>query len=144
MRLDAHRCLLLLTVVMYLVAHYCHVPACLLSVAMDLLAHCCHVLACSLLSCTWLLTVVMHLVALVPFVCHAFGCSPLACTWLLTVAGVHVTAVDNYQGEENDVIILSLVRSNQEGSVGFLGTDNRVCVALSRARNGFYAFGNFK
>ena len=55
-----------------------------------------------------------------------------------------MTAVDNYQGEENDVIILSLVRSNQEGSVGFLGTDNRVCVALSRARNGFYAFGNFK
>ena len=62
----------------------------------------------------------------------------------VTVAGVRVTTVDNYQGEENDVIILSLVRSNQEGSVGFLGTDNRVCVALSRARNGFYAFGNFK
>ncbi|KAK7498027.1 hypothetical protein BaRGS_00010615 [Batillaria attramentaria] len=57
---------------------------------------------------------------------------------------VLVTAVDNYQGEENDVIILSLVRSNVEGSVGFLGTDNRVCVALSRARNGLYAFGNFK
>ena len=62
----------------------------------------------------------------------------------VTVAGVRVTTVDNYQGEENDVIILSLVRSNQEGSVGFLGTDNRVCVALSRARNGLYAFGNFK
>ena len=60
------------------------------------------------------------------------------------VAGVQVTAVDNYQGEENDIIILSLVRSNQEGSVGFLGTDNRVCVALSRARNGLYAIGNFK
>ncbi|XP_070191480.1 NFX1-type zinc finger-containing protein 1-like [Littorina saxatilis] len=58
--------------------------------------------------------------------------------------GVRVTAVDNYQGEENDIIILSLVRSNQEGSVGFLGTDNRVCVALSRARNGFFAFGNFR
>nr|KAG5707450.1 hypothetical protein BaRGS_011954 [Batillaria attramentaria] len=57
---------------------------------------------------------------------------------------VLVTAVDNYQGEENDVIILSLVRSNEEGSVGFLGTDNRVCVALSRARNGLYAFGNFR
>lgn len=55
-----------------------------------------------------------------------------------------MTTVDNYQGEENDVIILSLVRSNQEGSVGFLGTDNRVCVALSRARNGLYAIGNFK
>ena len=60
------------------------------------------------------------------------------------VAGVRVTAVDNYQGEENDVIILSLVRNNVEGSVGFLRTNNRVCVALSRARNGFYAFGNFR
>ncbi|KAK7497642.1 hypothetical protein BaRGS_00011037, partial [Batillaria attramentaria] len=58
--------------------------------------------------------------------------------------GVRVTAVDNFQGEENDVIILSLVRSNEQGSVGFLSTDNRVCVALSRAKNGMYAFGNFK
>ena len=57
---------------------------------------------------------------------------------------MRVTAVDNYQGEENDVIILSLVRNNVEGSVGFLRTNNRVCVALSRARNGFYAFGNFR
>ena len=61
----------------------------------------------------------------------------------VTVTGVRVTAVDNYQGEENDVIILSLVRSNEEESVGFLKTDNRVCVALSRAKNGLYAFGNF-
>ncbi|PVD21342.1 hypothetical protein C0Q70_19515 [Pomacea canaliculata] len=58
--------------------------------------------------------------------------------------GMRVTAVDNYQGEENDIIILSLVRSNEEGNVGFLGTDNRVCVALSRARDGLYAIGNFK
>ncbi|KAL8616355.1 hypothetical protein ACOMHN_032209 [Nucella lapillus] len=58
--------------------------------------------------------------------------------------GVRVTAVDNYQGEESDVIILSLVRSNQEGAVGFLSSDNRVCVALSRARDGFFAFGNFR
>ncbi|PVD21340.1 hypothetical protein C0Q70_19513 [Pomacea canaliculata] len=58
--------------------------------------------------------------------------------------GVRVTAVDNYQGEENNIIILSLVRSNEEGNVGFLGTDNRVCVALSRARDGLYAIGNFR
>ena len=116
---------------------------------MHLAVYSCHVLACLLLACAWLLTFVMYLLLtvvlhLVAHLCHVFGCSPLSCTWLLTVAGVRVTAVDNYQGEENDVIILSLVRSNQEGSVGFLGTDNRVCVALSRARNGFYAFGNFK
>lgn len=31
--------------------------------------------------------------------------------------GVRVTAVDNYQGEENDIILLSLVRSNENGKV---------------------------
>ena len=57
--------------------------------------------------------------------------------------GVRVTTVDNYQGEENDIILLSLVRSNQEGNIGFLKTDNRVCVALSRAKHALYAIGNF-
>jgi len=57
--------------------------------------------------------------------------------------GVRVTVVDNFQGEENDIIILSLVRSNTRGNVGFLKTDNRICVALSRAKKGFYCFGNF-
>lgn len=56
--------------------------------------------------------------------------------------GVRITVVDNYQGEENDVIILSLVRSNDEGKIGFLNTSNRVCVALSRAKKGFYCVGN--
>ena len=57
--------------------------------------------------------------------------------------GVRVTVVDNFQGEENDIILLSLVRSNQDGSIGFLKIDNRVCVALSRAKMGFYVIGNF-
>ncbi|XP_019640287.1 PREDICTED: NFX1-type zinc finger-containing protein 1-like [Branchiostoma belcheri] len=56
--------------------------------------------------------------------------------------GVRVCAVDNFQGEENDIILLSLVRSNDEGNVGFLKVENRVCVALSRAKKGFYAIGN--
>ena len=50
--------------------------------------------------------------------------------------GVRVSSVDNYQGEENDVILLSLVRSNEDNAVGFLKTDNRICVALSRAKVG--------
>ncbi len=56
--------------------------------------------------------------------------------------GVRITVVDNFQGEENDIIILSLVRSNDEAKVGFLKTENRVCVALSRAKQGFYIIGN--
>ena len=57
--------------------------------------------------------------------------------------GIKVCAVDNFQGEENDIILLSLVRSNSEGRIGFLGESNRICVALSRARQGFYCIGNF-
>ncbi|XP_064640667.1 NFX1-type zinc finger-containing protein 1-like [Lineus longissimus] len=57
--------------------------------------------------------------------------------------GVRVTPVDNYQGEENDIIILSFVRSNDQRNIGFLREPNRVCVAMSRAKMGFYAFGNF-
>ncbi|XP_077982503.1 NFX1-type zinc finger-containing protein 1-like [Glandiceps talaboti] len=58
--------------------------------------------------------------------------------------GVRVCPVDNFQGEENDIILLSLVRSNPQGKMGFLNITNRVCVALSRARMGFYCIGNFK
>ena len=60
-----------------------------------------------------------------------------------TYEGVRVCAVDNFQGEENDIILLSLVRSNSDGKLGFLAEDNRVCVLLSRAKMGFYVTGNF-
>ncbi|PWW74135.1 P-loop containing nucleoside triphosphate hydrolase protein [Tuber magnatum] len=60
----------------------------------------------------------------------------------LNACELRIATVDSYQGEENDVIILSLVRSNSQGSVGFLNVQNRICVALSRARLGFYIFGD--
>ncbi|KAG0304131.1 hypothetical protein BGZ98_005883, partial [Dissophora globulifera] len=47
---------------------------------------------------------------------------------------IRVSTVDGFQGEENEVIILSLVRSNENNSIGFLKTSNRVCVSLSRAK----------
>ncbi|MCJ1468415.1 hypothetical protein MMC07_007043 [Pseudocyphellaria aurata] len=53
-----------------------------------------------------------------------------------------VVTVDSYQGEENDIVILSLVRNNDRNNIGFLSIENRVCVALSRAQRGFYVFGN--
>uniref|UniRef100_A0A8C2BJM8 Zinc finger, NFX1-type containing 1 n=1 Tax=Cyprinus carpio TaxID=7962 RepID=A0A8C2BJM8_CYPCA len=59
-------------------------------------------------------------------------------------AGVKVHVVDKYQGEENDIIILSLVRSNLQRRVGFLNISNRVCVALSRAKMGLYCIGNME
>ena len=46
------------------------------------------------------------------------------------------------QGQENDIILVSLVRSNNENKIGFLSQKNRICVAISRARCGLYLFGN--
>ncbi|CAN0502870.1 unnamed protein product, partial [Scytosiphon promiscuus] len=45
-------------------------------------------------------------------------------------------------GEESKIIILSLVRSNRNGDIGFLRSSNRVNVALSRAQHGMYIIGN--
>jgi helicase required for RNAi-mediated heterochromatin assembly 1 len=59
-----------------------------------------------------------------------------------SMRGVKIVTVDGYQGEENDIVILSLVRSNRHHNIGFLSSDNRACVALSRAKRGFYIFGN--
>jgi superfamily I DNA and/or RNA helicase len=55
---------------------------------------------------------------------------------------VRLSSADQFQGEESDVIILSLVRSNERGDIGFLAVQNRVVVALSRARHGMYVLGN--
>jgi hypothetical protein len=60
----------------------------------------------------------------------------------LNLHSVYVTSVDNYQGQECDIICLSLVRNNVKGIIGFLNTSNRICVALSRARIGMYVMGN--
>lgn len=48
---------------------------------------------------------------------------------------IQVSSVDGFQGEENKIIILSLVRSNANGQIGFLKVVNRVCVSLSRAKD---------
>ncbi|KFZ06707.1 hypothetical protein V501_07158 [Pseudogymnoascus sp. VKM F-4519 (FW-2642)] len=61
---------------------------------------------------------------------------------LATRGPFNVFTVDSYQGEENDVVLLSLVRSNAHGTIGFLENKNRAVVALSRARRGMYIFGN--
>jgi helicase required for RNAi-mediated heterochromatin assembly 1 len=60
----------------------------------------------------------------------------------LSFDGIKIATVDSYQGEENDIILLSLVRSNEKGTLGFSGVPNRICVALSRARIGLYIYCN--
>jgi hypothetical protein len=55
---------------------------------------------------------------------------------------LRVATVDNFQGEEAKIVIVSLVRSNKERKVGFLRTTNRINVLLSRAQHGMYLIGN--
>ena len=55
---------------------------------------------------------------------------------------VRTATIDNFQGEEADVVIISLVRSNCNGQVGFLKEPERVNVLLSRARHGMIVVGN--
>ncbi|KAK6530408.1 hypothetical protein TWF694_003763 [Orbilia ellipsospora] len=57
-------------------------------------------------------------------------------------AAVRIATIDNFQGEEAEVAIISLVRSNKEGKCGFLKTSNRINVLLSRAKWGMYIIGN--
>ncbi|XP_021747588.1 helicase sen1-like [Chenopodium quinoa] len=55
---------------------------------------------------------------------------------------VSVRSVDGFQGGEEDVIIISSVRSNGKGSVGFLSNHQRTNVALTRARYCLWVVGN--
>ncbi|KAG6087821.1 hypothetical protein E4U15_007340 [Claviceps sp. LM218 group G6] len=55
---------------------------------------------------------------------------------------IRVATVDNFQGEEAEVVVISLVRSNPQRKCGFLSTSNRVNVLLSRAKHGMYIIGN--
>lgn len=57
---------------------------------------------------------------------------------------IRVSTVDSFQGLEADIVLLSLVRSNPSGQIGFLRQPNRVCVALSRARWALYMIGNME
>eukprot|EP00834_Sanchytrium_tribonematis_P005090 NODE_287_length_10726_cov_0.240614.p1 type:complete len:1727 gc:universal NODE_287_length_10726_cov_0.240614:1929-7109(+) len=55
---------------------------------------------------------------------------------------IRAATVDNFQGEESDIVIASMVRSNVEGLIGFCGEPERVNVLLSRARLGMIVIGN--
>jgi superfamily I DNA and/or RNA helicase len=48
--------------------------------------------------------------------------------------GVVVNTIDSFQGQERDVVYLSLVRSNEKGEIGFLRDYRRMNVAMTRAR----------
>ena len=45
-----------------------------------------------------------------------------------------MNTVDGFQGQERDIILVSMVRSNNEGQIGFLRDIRRMNVAITRAR----------
>lgn len=49
-------------------------------------------------------------------------------------AELEIKSVDGFQGREKEAVVLSLVRSNRKGEVGFLAEDRRINVAVTRAR----------
>lgn len=55
---------------------------------------------------------------------------------------VSVNTVDGFQGQERDVIIISMVRDNDKGEIGFLGDLRRMNVAITRARMKLIVIGN--
>ncbi|MBO5024744.1 MAG: AAA family ATPase [Bacteroidaceae bacterium] len=55
---------------------------------------------------------------------------------------ISINTVDGFQGQERDIILISLVRSNEEGQIGFLNDLRRMNVAMTRARMKLIIIGN--
>jgi superfamily I DNA and/or RNA helicase len=56
--------------------------------------------------------------------------------------GIRISTIDSFQGQEKDTIILSLVRSNDDGDIGFLKDYRRMNVAITRAREQLFVIGD--
>jgi len=55
---------------------------------------------------------------------------------------ITINSIDGFQGQEKDVIYISLVRSNAEGEIGFLKDERRLNVAMTRARKKLIIIGD--
>jgi superfamily I DNA and/or RNA helicase len=55
---------------------------------------------------------------------------------------ISVNTVDGFQGQERDIIIISMVRNNDEGQIGFLRDLRRMNVAITRARMKLFIMGD--
>ena len=61
---------------------------------------------------------------------------------MLEVPGLEIDTVDGFQGREKEAVVISLVRSNATGEIGFLGDIRRMNVAMTRARRKLLMIGN--
>ena len=55
---------------------------------------------------------------------------------------VAINTVDSFQGQERDIIYISLVRSNEKGEIGFLADTRRMNVAITRAKKKLVIIGD--
>lgn len=55
---------------------------------------------------------------------------------------ISVNTIDSFQGQERDVVYISLTRSNSDGSIGFLSDTRRMNVAMTRARKKLVVIGD--
>jgi hypothetical protein len=60
----------------------------------------------------------------------------------LVPPGVEVDTVDAFQGREKDAVLITLTRSNPEGTIGFLADVRRMNVAITRARRHLFVVGD--
>ena len=60
----------------------------------------------------------------------------------LKIDGLEIDTVDGFQGREKEAVVISLVRSNDRGEIGFLGDTRRMNVALTRARRKLIVIGD--
>lgn len=60
----------------------------------------------------------------------------------IDVEGLQVDSVDGFQGREKEAVVISLVRSNPRGEIGFLGDVRRMNVAMTRARRKLIVIGD--
>nr|WP_294946363.1 AAA domain-containing protein [uncultured Mucilaginibacter sp.] len=67
-----------------------------------------------------------------------FDASPLS----LYVDKISINTIDSFQGQERDVVYISLTRSNSEGTIGFLADTRRMNVAMTRARKKLVIVGD--
>ena len=60
------------------------------------------------------------------------------CAW----REIEIDTVDGFQGREKEVILISLVRSNDRGEIGFLSDERRMNVAMTRAKRKLILIGD--
>ncbi|KAF3484283.1 NFX1-type zinc finger-containing protein 1 [Arthroderma uncinatum] len=59
-----------------------------------------------------------------------------------TKPSLRISTIDNYQGEESNIVLASMTRSNKSFDIGFMAAPERLNVLLSRARDGLIMIGN--